>query len=75
MDLTLNTKSTSDNKLDLFKDPFKRESVERVTFWLTDYEHSSKVYFSNGNTKGEQEIYADDFNTLVLKTQDFINSL
>ena len=75
MDLTLNNETTSDNKLDLFKDPFENEFVDRISFLMTDRGLSATVVFVNGNTKGEQRIEADDFNTLVLKTQDFINTL
>lgn len=81
MDLTLKESKTENNKLDLFKDPFDKGNVETIMFYISkshfneEISMSSNVKFRNGNTKGEQEIKADDFNTLVEATKDFIDSL
>jgi len=82
MNLTLKETEATNNGLDLFKDPFEKGNVTSIYFYILkdrwggdDVTMSSKVEFKNGDTKGEQNIKADDFDTLVRKTKDFIDSL
>jgi len=65
-----------------FKDPFNKECVREIFFFVRKefcgnkgIQYDSTVYFKNGNTKGEQNIKADDFVSLVKKTEDFVKSL
>lgn len=73
--------NASGSSLSEFKDPFKKDCVERIWFSIRkswngrDTIYASVVYFTNGKTKGEQEIEADDFINLVKKTEDFVKSL
>ncbi len=65
-----------------FKDPFKSDKVESVRmnihkgyFDKSRIEFKACVYFENGATKGEHNITADDFNSLVGKVESFIKTL
>lgn len=65
-----------------FKDPFNKECVYQIFFFIRrdkythgGIEYNSVVYFENGNTKGEQKVYGENFVDLVKKTEDFVKSL
>lgn len=65
-----------------FKDPFKMDKIEKIHIWIMRGIFNSNtilfqadVSFKNGNTSGKQEFEAEDFQSLVLKVQSFINGL
>lgn len=78
---------TSDSENNLpseFKDPFKKDTVDRVVVefhktksnWFRDGKrHVASIYFSNGNTKGEQAFYDDDPKELMRRVESFIDQL
>jgi hypothetical protein len=59
----------------MHSDPFKNECIQLVTFWIRKDSMHSSIDFVSGNTKGEHRIEDTDFNSLVLKTKAFIDSL
>ena len=69
------------NSLDILKDPFKKDNIERVR--LTMYKgclsgkmrFDGSVEFRNGNTLGEQEFEAKDWQDLANQVERFIESL
>lgn len=70
------------NALTDFKDPFNKDYVDCITFWIkkdlfdkSKITYSANVYFENGKTKGEQKIEAKDFVELVKKVEDFVQTL
>ena len=66
-----------------FKDPFVADAItsvdysfnKRKSFMRDDCFHQAKVYFNNGNSKGDQSFYDDDPDTLRKRVDNFINSL
>jgi hypothetical protein len=73
-------KSDSGKLNPLHSDPFKHECVERVYFWIAknhkgEVKMHAEIKLTNGNTTAEHQIKDDDFNSLVLKTKAFIDSL
>lgn len=72
--------SNSGAQLTDFKDPFGKDCVEGIWFWIRKewkdrIVYESQVKFKNGNTKGEHNMNADNFIDLVKKTEEFIKSL
>ncbi len=62
------------------RDPFRADCCERITMWIRKDWHGSvvfeaKVAFENGPTKGEHDIQADSFPSLVRKVELFTASL
>lgn len=78
-----NKKEQSDFQsiLECHKNPFNSKSIRRVKIEIQNKlfdgstEFKSTIYFKNENTSGYQYIYGDDFNDVVMKTKDFIDSL
>lgn len=65
-----------------FKDPFKKDFVDDITFWIrkdmwdkNKINYSATVYFVNGNTKGQQSFKADNFVDLVKEVEKFVQTL
>jgi hypothetical protein len=64
------------------KDPFGKQSIKKITvtysapFWAHEKDWSARgtVYFENGNTKGEQQFEEKDFDEVVLKIKQFIQT-
>lgn len=61
-------------------DPFKKNAVTWITMNIyKDYYgnvvYKSKIDFENGPTKGNHEIVAGDFNSLVKSVEGFLKSL
>ena len=76
--------SSSSNLPSEFKDPFKKDAVDRVVIefnktkstWFRDGKHhTATVYFSEGNTKGQQEFFDDDPQELLRRIQTFVDRL
>ena len=63
------------------KNPFSKECVESVfihssrSIFSSDFRHSGKVSFKNGNTKGEQEFSGESFEVVLNKMQEFVKTL
>lgn len=64
------------------KDPFLSHCCTNINFWIRPcyfnkgkINYTAKIEFQNGNTKGEQNFFADDFPTLVKKVHDFTTAL
>lgn len=65
-----------------FKDPFKSDKCDSIMIYVRKSNSSkngirmtSWVEFKNGNTSGKQQIEAEDFPSLIKKTEEFIKSL
>lgn len=64
-----------------FNDPFSKDKIERVNFYIGKgifsgkIEYDAVVEFKFNNTSGKQKFEAEDFPSLVTKVQSFINSL
>ena len=81
--LMFNTAEEKEQVVTDFLDPFKGKHVKQI--WLIidrepflnkkDVDFRASVQFRNGNTKGEQDITADDFPTLLHEVESFIKSL
>lgn len=71
------------HKLKLFQDPFTKKGVDRVTFEVATrpsmFRDNKKcratIYFNNGHTSGNHDIFHDDFQDLVKLVDIFINNL
>ncbi len=81
-DLYFGEKHQKESFLSEFTDPFKMESIECVRMYIrktsygeTKITFKATVDFSRGKTKGEHEIMAMDFPTLVKKVESFIKEL
>ena len=62
------------------RDPFRADCCDRITMWIRkDWSGAvvfeARVYFQNGPTKGEHDIGADSFTSLVRKVELFTASL
>ena len=81
MNLSFNRENDNNKSLIDFKDPFIKEKCEVIEFRIENYKWNkstvfkSTIYFSNGNTRGNHNIIANDFNQLVKLTEEFIKSL
>lgn len=71
----IGNKKDSQGISQLHSDPFKHECVEKVVFWIYRDRNSATIELINKHTKAEHKIYANNFPSLVLKVQEFINSL
>jgi hypothetical protein len=69
--------STRQNGLIGFKDPFKKDKVNSITFsrysWNSVWQGT--VGFQNGKTSGKQEFENEDLFLLVKEVENFIASL
>lgn len=72
------------NLPDEFKDPFRKDAVDRVivefhkntsNIFRSGKHHKATVYFSNGNTKGEQDFFDDNPKLLMERVEAFIEKL
>lgn len=68
--------------LSIFSDPFKKENVESVIFYIRKdmfnkekIAHSSTIEFKNGATMGRQSVVAENLQSLIKKTEEVIKSL
>lgn len=75
---------TADQSIVDFTDPFKKDSVTRITFEIHNYKSSlwrdgksmeAHIHFKSNTTSGTQSFFDDDFPLLVKKVQDFVNHL
>lgn len=81
MNLLGNSKGSTE--LQNFKDPFNKDGVDQIRFSIArnksmfrkDKRGEATVYFTRGDTSGEQKFYSDDFKDLVNQVDTFINSL
>lgn len=63
-----------------FVSPFKKNSLERVMFWVAkdhrgNVNMHAQVKYKNANSEGETTINADTFQALVDKVNIFINGM
>lgn len=64
-----------------YKDPFKADKVSNINLIIgkgmfdEEVRFRGVIEFKNGNTSGKQRIEEKDFNSLVLKTEEFIKNL
>lgn len=68
----------AENKISELKNPFNKDCIQLVTIWICKTwtpQFQSKIKFINGNTTGEQNLEAQDFKSIIKKTEDFIESL
>jgi hypothetical protein len=76
-----NFKGENFNEISPIKDPFKKNCLESVFFYVRKsilsekINFTSTVKFKNGNTTGEQNFDEKDFETLLKKTISFINTI
>ena len=69
------------SELQDFKNPFRKESVESIWFnmrkniFTGNPTYTAAVKFKNGNTAGEQNFTADNFQNLVKKVEQFIEEI
>ena len=81
--MNLLNKDGNSNGLSNFSDPFGKDCVETVRFFINkqpsffkqNKRGSATVSFKKGSTSGEQEFFSDDFQDLVKQVDDFIKSL
>lgn len=79
LNIELNTKQKTE--LSEFKDPFKKDSVKSITFWIrvpifeTEFTFESTIEFQKGNTQGKQNLKGSDLPDIINKTKEFIDSL
>lgn len=70
-----------ENTIDCHKNPFQSDKIESVKIEISkdlfndNIEFKSTVYFKNENTSGYQYLYGIDFNDIVVKTKNFIDSM
>lgn len=65
----------------VLKDPFKKTCVKKILVYFQESDFTKgqwyawgKVYFTNGNTKGEQDFNGETFDEVTLKIREFINN-
>lgn len=68
--------------LSTYSNPFKSDKVTCITYtiqndWWSNHKtvYKARVQFESGDTKGDHNIKADDFPSLLKSTEDFIKSL
>ena len=63
----------------ILKDPFNKNSVQRIYVSFSQYSNSwsanGSVKFQNGNTEGEQKFTGQTFDDVVLQIKSFVNEL
>lgn len=68
--------------IDTFKNPFQSNNVTKIEFEIennfwSNYKlrFAANIDFSSGDTRGSHKITAEDFPSLVRKTEEFIKNL
>jgi hypothetical protein len=77
-----NTKSDKEKSISDLKNPFDKSCIEQIHIMIykgrfepREVRHFAKIEFINGNTKGEQEIRAENLPSLLSEIQNFIDNL
>lgn len=73
--------TASRESLSILNDPFSKEGITDISthcyksLFNGDWKYTGRVCFKNGSTSGEQEFKAKSFSDLLIRVQEFINSL
>ena len=64
-----------DDSLDVLANPFKQNCIHVIHIHLYRTNMTARVEFQNGDTRGEQNFKADNFNSLIKRIGIFLESL
>jgi hypothetical protein len=76
---TINIKEASAH-ISILKDPFNKENMNGLSIfcsigWNGQWSYNGTVRFKNGNTQGEQRFEGKDLKDLLLKIENFVETI